>query len=60
MQPVAAYDASAAADQQTVLEALRQVADTLRALQADALTLQARAAAAAQASASYGIGVAPL
>jgi NodT family efflux transporter outer membrane factor (OMF) lipoprotein len=52
---VAAYEASAAAYQQTVLQALQQVADSLRALEADALTLQARSVAADQAAATYGI-----
>jgi NodT family efflux transporter outer membrane factor (OMF) lipoprotein len=52
---VAAYEASAAAYQQTVLQALQQVADSMRALEADALTLQARSTAADQAAASYGI-----
>ncbi len=52
---VAAYEASAAAYQQTVLQALQQVADSLRALEADAQTLQARSSAADEAAASYGI-----
>jgi NodT family efflux transporter outer membrane factor (OMF) lipoprotein len=52
---VAAYEASAAAYEQTVLQALQQVADSMRALEADALTLQARSTAAAQATASYDI-----
>jgi NodT family efflux transporter outer membrane factor (OMF) lipoprotein len=52
---VAAYDAAAQAYQETVLESLQQVADSLRVLEADALTLQARAAAADQSTATYGI-----
>ena len=52
---VAAYDAAAQAYEQTVLQAMQQVADTLRALESDALTLEARNAAATQADASYVI-----
>jgi len=52
---VAAYDAAAQAYGQTVLESLQQVADSLRVLEADALTLQARAAASEQSAASYAI-----
>jgi NodT family efflux transporter outer membrane factor (OMF) lipoprotein len=52
---VAAYDAAAQAYGQTVLESLQQVADTLRALEADALALQARANALGESTASYAI-----
>jgi NodT family efflux transporter outer membrane factor (OMF) lipoprotein len=52
---VAAYDAAAHAYEQTVLDSLQQVADSLRILEADALTLKARAAASEQAAASYTI-----
>ncbi|MDN0075195.1 efflux transporter outer membrane subunit [Crenobacter sp. SG2303] len=52
---LAAYDASAAAYQQVVLQGLQQVADALGALDHDARTLQARANAADQADASYRI-----
>ncbi|MFM0167334.1 efflux transporter outer membrane subunit [Paraburkholderia sediminicola] len=48
----AAYDAALADYQQTVLQALQQVADTLTALQDDAHELQARDEAAQQAQAS--------
>jgi NodT family efflux transporter outer membrane factor (OMF) lipoprotein len=48
----AAYDAALADYQQTVLQALQQVADTLTALQNDAHELQARDEAAQQAQAS--------
>jgi NodT family efflux transporter outer membrane factor (OMF) lipoprotein len=48
----AAYDAALADYQQTVLQALQQVADTLTALQNDAHELQARDDAAQQAQAS--------
>jgi len=51
----AAYDASAAAYRQAVLQGLQQVADALGALDHDARTLQARASAADQADASYRI-----
>lgn len=51
----AAYDAALADYQQTVLQALQQVADTLTALQNDARTLQARDEAAQQAQASLEI-----
>jgi NodT family efflux transporter outer membrane factor (OMF) lipoprotein len=50
---VAAYDASAQAYAQTVLESLQQVADSLRVLDADALALQARSIASEESSASY-------
>ena len=52
---IAAYDAAAQAYGQTVLESLQQVADSLRVLEADALTLQARTAASEQSAASYAI-----
>jgi NodT family efflux transporter outer membrane factor (OMF) lipoprotein len=52
---VAAYDVAAHAYEQTVLESLQQVADSLRILEADALTLQARANASEQSAASYTI-----
>jgi NodT family efflux transporter outer membrane factor (OMF) lipoprotein len=50
---VAAYDAAAQAYEQTVLESLQQVADSLRVLDADALALQARSIASEQSAASY-------
>jgi NodT family efflux transporter outer membrane factor (OMF) lipoprotein len=43
---VAAYDAAAEGYQQTVLESLQQVADSLRVVEADALTLKSRSLAA--------------
>jgi len=52
---VAAYDVAAQAYEQTVLESLQQVADSLRILEADALALQARANAYEQSAASYTI-----
>jgi len=52
---VAAYDAAADAYQETVLESLQQVADSLRVLEADALALRSRAQAAEQSAASYAI-----
>jgi NodT family efflux transporter outer membrane factor (OMF) lipoprotein len=52
---VAAYDAAAAGYQQTVLLALQQVADSLRALENDAQALQARTQAAANAESSLAI-----
>jgi len=51
----AAYEAALADYQQTVLQALQQVADTLTALQNDARELQARDDAAQQAQASLDI-----
>ncbi|GLQ45977.1 histidine kinase [Dyella lipolytica] len=51
----AAYDAALAGYQQTVLQGLQQVADTLTALQNDASELQARDDAAQQAQASLAI-----
>ncbi|AIY41568.1 RND efflux system [Collimonas arenae] len=52
---VAAYDAAAAGYQQTVLLALQQVADSLRALENDALTLQSRTQAAENSRSSLAI-----
>lgn len=52
---VAAYDAAAAAYEETVLESLQQVADGLRVLEADALTLESRSLAAERATASHAI-----
>ena len=52
---IAAYDAAAAGYQQTVLQALQQVADSLRALENDALALQARTQAAENAKDSLTI-----
>lgn len=52
---VAAYDVAAHAYEQTVLESLQQVADSLRILEADALALKARSNASEQAAASYTI-----
>lgn len=50
---LANYDASVAQYRQTVLNAFQDVADTLTALDQDALALQAAQAAAAAAQASY-------
>ncbi|MGC7402350.1 efflux transporter outer membrane subunit [Pandoraea pneumonica] len=52
---VAAYDAALASYQDTVLLGLAQVADAMRALEADANTLTARANAAARTEAAYRI-----
>ena len=52
---VAAYDASAAAYRQTVLQGLQNVADVLQALNSDAATLQRLNEAAAQAKKRYDI-----
>lgn len=52
---IAAYDAALADYRQTVLQALQQVADTLRVLENDARALQARDDAARQAQASVAI-----
>jgi NodT family efflux transporter outer membrane factor (OMF) lipoprotein len=52
---VAAYDEAAAAYKQTVLQGLQEVADTLYALDADALTLKARADTTDHARAGYEI-----
>jgi NodT family efflux transporter outer membrane factor (OMF) lipoprotein len=51
----AAYDAAAEAYEETVLESLQQVADSLRILEADALALDSRSLAAEHASAGYTI-----
>lgn len=51
----AAYAAAAAGYEQTVLQALQQVADCLRALEWDAQALQDQAEATRQAEATYGI-----
>ena len=51
----AAYEVAAHAYEETVLESLQQVADSLRVLEADALALGARASAAEQAAAAYAI-----
>ena len=50
-----AYDEAGAAYQQVVLQAFEQVADSLRAVDNDAQTLQARTEAALQAEATYNI-----
>ncbi len=47
---VAAYDQAAAAYRETVLSGLQNVADTLRALESDAVKLKERSEAAAQAA----------
>jgi NodT family efflux transporter outer membrane factor (OMF) lipoprotein len=52
---VAAYQEAGSVYQQTVLQAFREVADSLQAMQHDAQTLQARTEAATQAEASYQI-----
>ncbi|MDR3748118.1 MAG: efflux transporter outer membrane subunit [Acidobacteriota bacterium] len=52
---VAAYEEASSTYQQTVLQAFREVADALRAIENDAKTLQARTEAATQAEASYQI-----
>jgi NodT family efflux transporter outer membrane factor (OMF) lipoprotein len=51
----AAYDAAFASYRQTVLQALQQVADSLTALQSDALELQSRGVAAQEAQASLDV-----
>jgi NodT family efflux transporter outer membrane factor (OMF) lipoprotein len=51
----AAYEAAAAGYEQTVLQALQQVADSLRALEADAQLLQDQTDAAQQAQANHRI-----
>ncbi|MBN4667493.1 efflux transporter outer membrane subunit [Pandoraea nosoerga] len=55
---IAAYDAALAAYRDTVLVGLAQVADAMRALEADAATLAARAQAARSAEAAYRIATA--
>ncbi len=52
---VAAYDEASSVYKETVLEAFREVADTLRAIEHDAQALQARSEAAAQAQSAYQI-----
>ncbi len=54
---VAAYDGAGSVYQQTVLDAFRQVADSLRAIEHDAQALQAQSEAAAQAESAYKIAV---
>ncbi|MDR0770689.1 MAG: efflux transporter outer membrane subunit [Burkholderiales bacterium] len=49
----AAFDAAAAGYRQTVLQGFQNVADALRALETDALALEARSAAAGEARATY-------
>jgi len=51
----AAYDAAAQGYEETVLESLQQVADSLRVLEADALVLKSRSLAAEQSAASHGV-----
>jgi NodT family efflux transporter outer membrane factor (OMF) lipoprotein len=52
---VAAYEEAGANYQQVVLQSFEQVADSLRAIEHDAQTLQARTEAAMQADATYKI-----
>ena len=52
---VAAYEEAGSAYQQTLLQAFREVADALTAIEKDAQTLQARSEAAAQAEVTYQI-----
>lgn len=52
---VAAYEEAGAAYQQVVLQAFEQVADSLRGIDHDAQTLQARTEAAVQAEATYNM-----
>jgi len=52
---VAAYEEAGATYQQVILQAFEQVADSLRAIEHDAQTLQARTEAAAQAEATYNM-----
>ena len=52
---LAAYEEAGDAYQQTVLQAFREVADALRAIENDAQTLQARTEAATQAEVTYQI-----
>ncbi len=52
---VASYEEAGSNYQQVVLQAFEQVADTLRAIEHDAQTLQARSEAAAQAEATFNI-----
>ena len=52
---LASYEEAGSVYQQTVLQAFREVADALRAVEHDAHTLQARSEAATQAQATYDI-----
>ncbi len=52
---VAAYEEAGSVYQETVLQAFREVADTLRAIEHDAQALQAQSEAAAQAQSAYQI-----
>jgi NodT family efflux transporter outer membrane factor (OMF) lipoprotein len=52
---VAAYEEAGSAYKQTVLQAFREVADALRAIENDAQALQARTEAATQAEVTYQI-----
>ena len=52
---VAAYEEAGSVYQQTVLEAFREVADVLRAIEHNAKALQARSEAATQAESAYQI-----
>ena len=52
---IAAYEQAGAAYQEVVLQGFQNVADALRALEADAKTLQQRADAAAQARTQHDI-----
>jgi outer membrane protein TolC len=52
---VAAYEEASAWYQQVVLQAFKEVADSLRAIDNDAQALQARTEAAAQAEKAYNI-----
>ena len=52
---VAAYEVAAGSYEQTVLESLQQVADSLRVVEADALTLKSRSLAAEQSASTRAI-----
>lgn len=54
-QAVAAYEEAGSVYQQTVLEAFREVADVLRAIEHNAKAMQARSEAATQAESAYQI-----
>jgi NodT family efflux transporter outer membrane factor (OMF) lipoprotein len=54
-EAVADYDEAGSAYRETVLEAFRQVADTLRAIEHDAETLQLRTEAESEAASNYTI-----